>query len=342
MYTSTKGRLAKHIDFILIDIVCMEISFILAYFIRHGSFELFDNKSYRSALIVLVALNIITCYIFNSMQDVLKRSKQLEFYATIKQVLLTDILLIIYLFLSKTSDDISRNVIIIFAPIYLVLSYIVRLIYKSILKKFIKNKTNRQLIIITIKDRAESIINRIESSISDIKIKGLIILDDSEVKEVNGINVVSTKEKLFDYLKTEYVDEIFISIGNYKDDDLIKKLSLTGIVLHIEYEGIEDIAFANNKLQVNSLADMVVITSSINTINPLQLIVKRLMDIILSIIGTIITIILSVIIGPMIYFKSKGPIFFVQDRVGKNGKVFKMIKFRSMYMDAEERKNLNQ
>ena len=123
MYTSTKGRLAKHIDFILIDIVCMEVSFILAYFIRHGSFELFDNKSYRSALIVLVALNIITCYIFNSMQDVLKRSKQLEFYATIKQVLLTDILLIIYLFLSKTSDDISRNVIIIFAPIYLVLSY---------------------------------------------------------------------------------------------------------------------------------------------------------------------------------------------------------------------------
>jgi exopolysaccharide biosynthesis polyprenyl glycosylphosphotransferase len=242
------------------------------------------------------------------------------------------------LFLSKTSDDISRNVIIVFAPIYLVLSYIVRLIYKSILKKFIKNKTNRQLIIITIKDRAKSIINKIDSSISDIKIKGLIILDDSEVKEVNGINVVSTKEKLFDYLKTEYVDEIFISIGNYKDDDLIKKLSLTGIVLHIEYEGIEDIAFANNKLQVNSLADMVVITSSINTINPLQLIVKRLMDIVLSIIGTIITIILSVIIGPMIYFKSKGPIFFVQDRVGKNGKVFKMIKFRSMYMDAEERK----
>jgi lipopolysaccharide/colanic/teichoic acid biosynthesis glycosyltransferase len=64
---------------------------------------------------------------------------------------------------------------------------------------------------------------------------------------------------------------------------------------------------------------MVVITSSINAINPLQLIIKRLMDIVLSIIGTIITIFLSVIIGPMIFFKSKGPIFFVQDRVGKNG-----------------------
>ena len=42
--------------------------------------------------------------------------------------------------------------------------------------------------------------------------------------------------------------------------------------------------------------------------------------------------------GPAIYLKSPGPIFFSQERVGKNGKKFKMYKFRSMYMDAEERK----
>ena len=40
----------------------------------------------------------------------------------------------------------------------------------------------------------------------------------------------------------------------------------------------------------------------------------------------------------MIYMKSPGPIFFTQVRIGKNGKQFRMYKFRSMYMDAEERK----
>jgi lipopolysaccharide/colanic/teichoic acid biosynthesis glycosyltransferase len=40
----------------------------------------------------------------------------------------------------------------------------------------------------------------------------------------------------------------------------------------------------------------------------------------------------------MIYIASPGPIFFAQNRVGKNGKIFKIYKFRSMYMDAEERK----
>jgi lipopolysaccharide/colanic/teichoic acid biosynthesis glycosyltransferase len=65
---------------------------------------------------------------------------------------------------------------------------------------------------------------------------------------------------------------------------------------------------------------------------------KRGLDIIGGIIGCLLTLVLTVIIGPMIYIKSPGPIFFAQTRVGKNGKQFKMYKFRSMYLDAEERK----
>ena len=62
------------------------------------------------------------------------------------------------------------------------------------------------------------------------------------------------------------------------------------------------------------------------------------MDIIISIPGIIVTGILYIILGPIIYHQSPGPIFFKQERVGKNGRKFKIYKFRSMYMDAEERK----
>ena len=62
------------------------------------------------------------------------------------------------------------------------------------------------------------------------------------------------------------------------------------------------------------------------------------MDICAGIAGCILTGIIFAFIAPAIYISSPGPIFFSQERVGKNGKKFKMYKFRSMYMDAEERK----
>ena len=64
---------------------------------------------------------------------------------------------------------------------------------------------------------------------------------------------------------------------------------------------------------------------------------KRTMDILGGIVGCMITAILCIFVGPAIYLASPGPIFFSQDRIGKNGRIFKMHKFRSMYLDAEER-----
>ena len=62
------------------------------------------------------------------------------------------------------------------------------------------------------------------------------------------------------------------------------------------------------------------------------------MDIAGGIVGCLITLLITIIVGPMIYISSPGPIFFAQERIGRNGRKFKMYKFRSMYMDAEERK----
>ena len=54
--------------------------------------------------------------------------------------------------------------------------------------------------------------------------------------------------------------------------------------------------------------------------------------------GCIATEIIFLFVAPVIYISSPGSIFFTQERVGQDGKIFKMYKFRSMYMDAEERK----
>lgn len=63
---------------------------------------------------------------------------------------------------------------------------------------------------------------------------------------------------------------------------------------------------------------------------------KRFLDILLAIIGIAIGLIPMIIIGLCVKLTSKGPILFKQDRIGKNGKVFKILKFRSMCVGAEK------
>ena len=66
--------------------------------------------------------------------------------------------------------------------------------------------------------------------------------------------------------------------------------------------------------------------------------IKRAIDILGSLVGLILFIPIFLIVAFLIKKEDKsGPVFFSQERVGKNGKIFKMYKFRSMSVDAEER-----
>jgi exopolysaccharide biosynthesis polyprenyl glycosylphosphotransferase len=69
-----------------------------------------------------------------------------------------------------------------------------------------------------------------------------------------------------------------------------------------------------------------------------QLFLKRVIDIVGGFVGLIITAVVTPFVAVPLLIESPGPLFFRQKRVGRNGRYFKIIKFRSMYMDAEERK----
>ena len=109
-----------------------------------------------------------------------------------------------------------------------------------------------------------------------------------------------------------------------------------GVVVHMKLAKSQNLL--GKKQFVEHLGTYTVLTTSINSVSRRQIILKRMMDIAGGLAGCIITGILCIFVGPAIYIQSPGPIFFKQTRVGKNGKMFQMYKFRSMYMDAEERK----
>jgi len=64
--------------------------------------------------------------------------------------------------------------------------------------------------------------------------------------------------------------------------------------------------------------------------------IKRILDVVLTLMGLVVAIPLMIVIGIVIKLESKGPVFYCQERVGKNGKVYTLYKLRSMYENAEE------
>jgi len=117
---------------------------------------------------------------------------------------------------------------------------------------------------------------------------------------------------------------------------LINDLTEMGFVVHVQMEQIYTEQWQHQAIE--EVAGSTVRTFSMTMATPAQLFMKRVVDVIGGFAGCLLTFVLTLVIGPMIYIKSPGPIFFAQTRVGRNGKKFKLYKFRSMYPDAEERK----
>ena len=203
-----------------------------------------------------------------------------------------------------------------------------------------ENGGDRKLLIVTSKEEADKVVkNMQENNYARFSLAGVVVIDaDWLGKKICGVPVVANAEELPMYVCQEWIDEVLVVISEQLPypEELIDKLTETGVTVHLNLAKITN---KTGKRQfVEKVGEYTVLTTSLNYASAGQLMLKRLMDIFGGLVGCIATGIICLFVGPAIYIASPGPIFFSQERVGKNGKKFKMYKFRSMYMDAEERK----
>lgn len=342
MYKRSAEGWLKHWDFILLDIICLQIAFIIAYFICQGIGNPYSDPLYSSEAISFILCQIAVIFFSQSYQGILKRGYYIEFTRTVKHVCMVMFLSMAYLFITQQSNDFSRVVFFITAGLYLAITYVVRLLWKKhVLRRNLTDKRKQSMVLVVASDEAERTIGRMMSGpVQDFTITGIAFMDKGFKGDTfNGIPVIGDIDTVHDYLCREWVDEVFVKITDTQPypRKLIDEIVTMGLTVHLSLGSVEQ--SLTGKKFVEKLGNYTVVTSSINTISPKQMLYKRLMDIAGGIVGCLLTLILIIIIGPMIYIKSPGPIFFSQERIGKNGKRFKIYKFRSMYMDAEARKS---
>ena len=128
MYKRNAQSWSKHIDFMIIDIISLQIAFIISVFIRLQVFA-YESHVYRLVGITLLLIDAEVVMLNNSMHDVIKRGYFTELVATFKHCFIVLAIVTIYLFASQSGDVYSRIILFMTFFLHLLLGFYSRLLW---------------------------------------------------------------------------------------------------------------------------------------------------------------------------------------------------------------------
>lgn len=331
---------AKHLDFTILDTICLEAAFLICYILRNGfpSGGLADQ--YENMLWAIIFVNLLAVFFMNSYNDIIRRGYMVEIKQVILHCAFVTVGLIVWMFIFKESSSYSRIVVMSMYPLSVCVIIVERLFWKRILRIRIRGrKEKRKVLVLSTEARVEDTIDGLLQPYRDYQLIACALYDSSDKvgTSIKYVPVVADKSHIIKYIQENIIDEVFIDLpGQEKEAERLMGIFLSmGLVAHVNLAKFSE-KVENKRIQ--RFASFMVLSSSMKFATPRQMFFKRLLDIFGALIGLLITGIAFVIFAPIIKKQSPGSVFFSQERVGRNGRRFRIYKFRTMYPDAEERK----
>ncbi len=166
-------------------------------------------------------------------------------------------------------------------------------------------------------------------------IKNIGFVEDRPSRWVSDLDVLGTTADLPRLIARYRVSHIFIALPMNRYDEARKVYGILSRSL-VDVRLVADVpALAGLSLTTTNLDGMPLIGLRESPHFGLNVVVKRTMDIALSLIALIVLSPLLLLIAALVKLTSRGPVFYRQERCGLNGRSFRMFKFRSMRVDAE-------
>lgn len=324
------------------DIFAICIAFWLAYLLR-GSIGGLASFQYYAWLLLVVIPTWIFLLNYFGLYFSLRLTSMGKIIAALVKVHVIGAVVgasAIYFFEPK---GFSRGFFGTFVTLLFMLLVCEHLLSRGVLR-FIRSRgyNFRTILLVGTRQTAEIIIDLVEMHRSwGLRIIGLIQPDDGpDVHEVRGYPVLGRLVDLEAICKNNQIDEvIFCSPREESTFNIAASIELletfgitTRTVLSLYYK-------LHSRIELQMFHDRVPLMTFMPVVlSAEQLLLKRCIDIVGGLVGMCGTLLLAPFIVLAIKLESPGPLLFGQLRVGQNGRRFKCWKFRSMYIDAEERK----
>lgn len=338
MYQRNARGWIKHLDFIIVDAILLHLIMVGIYGIRYSDW-LYKDPAYRRLAVLTLASEFIIFLMFESMHNVMKRGLYSEFIETVRHCLEVFILVMAVLYFTKSTVLYSNTVMIATTVAHIFVGFCSRVYWKWFVAHYrITIGQRKQMLALLDPETAEKSMAMINHRPAEnYEIVGIILNGVSDRTVIDGVPVVADVEDAAAFIRQNSVDSIYIdcSITDPKVVKLMDACKQMAIPLHYR---VPELFGEGVHFFVERIGGKTVLTSSLNYATMREQITKRIVDILGGTVGSIIALLIMLVLGPFIKKASPGPILFAQERVGLNGRHFKMYKLRSMYLDADEKK----
>jgi exopolysaccharide biosynthesis polyprenyl glycosylphosphotransferase len=235
--------------------------------------------------------------------------------------------------------DISR----LFVGYFFVALAILTITFRIVLRAFLewvrkKGFNTRFVLVIGAGERGRKFAQEL-NSLPQLGYKILAFVDDDEKLRytyVEGIPVAGTIKELASFLHNNVVDEVVVALPF----TAIDKINWIANVCELEGKSIRIMMdFIETRIakgQLTSLGDIPIMHLNPVPVDGLKQAAKRIFDFCFSFCVLVFMLPLFLLIALLIKLDSPGPVFFAQERVGLQGRRFKVLKFRTMVVNAEE------
>ena len=271
MYRKRAGGWLKHLDFIMLDGLCLQAAFMLAYAVRMGPSSPYGDEEYRGIGIVLLLAVVAVALLSGTFSGVLKRGYYEEFMVTLRHACLVEVIAVLYLFTAQKHVGGSRFVIYLTGILYITTGYFSRLLWKKLLlKRKAAEGERRSLLVVTESWMVGEVLEDLRSQGTELfNITGTALLDrerrqgkspDSffmerkvgnadriwpgdgktadgteEKEKTPDIPVVAGAEDIIEAVCRSWVDEALIVLPRSVPypEELVEQLAGMGVVVHV-------------------------------------------------------------------------------------------------------------
>ena len=316
-----------------------------------------NERNDRVEYTIVLLLSAIIVFLYFSVEiNFSVRNREFELISTLKNCFLTYALFGVMLILTKNPIIDSRYLFLSSFAFYIAFSLLGRYVFKHyMIKKFSKSKFATRVGVISTYGRACEFIPKLKENWTnnviavalidtDFNENGFVLKNGKSIFDIDGVPVVANADSIIGWIRTASLDEAYINVESMdmlpEYNEIIEELEDMGITVNVNIPSLEKIVTESKYNNLNCVieSDYPMAQFAPTVISPGKLALKRFVDIIGGIVGTVLSIPIILIVAIPLKIESPGPLIFKQQRVGKNGRIFNIYKLRSMYQDAEERK----